>query len=128
MPILSHQDRFQDRSRNPKPRSLRPAFLLGFCVAAALLAAGCATTKTKFERTWKDPAFQPGSYKHVLVVGIGRKLANVQRLEQAFAENIGQHGAQAILASPLKSHDEKWTEAELRELVGEQNVDAVLLS
>ncbi len=119
---ISHEERFM----GPRSGDRRRARLLTFFVGVAFLASGCAATK--FEKTWKDPAFQPGSYKHVLVVGIGRKPTTVQRLETAFAENIALHGARTIIASPLKAPTEKWTEAELRKIVADQDVDAVLLS
>jgi hypothetical protein len=120
-PLPSYDSHFVDSKARSTPVLLAALFL-----GVALFASAC--TATKFENTWKDPSFQPGSYKRVLVVGIGKKPTNVGRLERAFAENLTQHNASAMVGAPLKPRPEPWNEAELRKVVADQNADAVLLS
>jgi hypothetical protein len=61
---------------------------------AAVLIAACASTT--LQTAWYDTTYAGGSFKRVLVVGVGANVANRRAFEDIFAQKLSATGTQGI--------------------------------
>lgn len=64
-------------------------------LAAALLAAACATTSTRLIDSWKDPAIADHSFQRVAAVALARDLRLRPVAEDEFVKAVGKPGVVA---------------------------------
>lgn len=92
----------------------------------ALALAACATTR--FESTWKDPAFNFKGLRKVLVMAVVEKPENQKLLEDEFSKNLAKHGAQGVPSYSFAKEGHTITEEGWKQIVVEQKMDAVVVS
>jgi hypothetical protein len=102
-------------------RSHAVAFL-----AAAALAAGCATTR--LVDTWKDPAYGGGPVKNLLVVGVSKSDANRRVFEDGFVRALQAAGSTGAASYPVLPESGAIPNERLQEAVKKAGADAVLVT
>ncbi len=97
-------------------------------VATVLLAALCACATTELTNTWKDPAYQGGPVKKIMVVGISNQASVRRTFEDAFAEALRANRVEAVPSHNVVAEDGQMAEEKLRAAVEQSGVDAVLIT
>jgi hypothetical protein len=95
-----------------------------FLAAAAL--SGCATS-TRIQSTWTDPTFSGGPFDRIAVVALFDSTAESRTFEQTAAQALEERGVDAVPAYTIISDERMYEEAELREQLGEADVDGILI-
>ena len=98
--------------------------LLGIVLLTAL--CGCATTE--LTNTWKDPAYQGGSVKKIMVVGISNQASVRRTFEDTFAEILKAKGVEVVPSHTLVPEDGQMSEDKLRAAVEQSGAGAVLIT
>ena len=101
-------------------------FLATFLAGLALMAV--ATPKLEF--SWKNPSYTGGTFKNILVLALNGKAVNRAEFEDELVAAISRPGAKAYPSyefmprpdlTPIDMND-------MRELVKEQNFDAIVVA
>jgi hypothetical protein len=101
-------------------------FLAAFLASLALLSVAAP----KLEFSWKNPNYTGGTFKNILVLALNGKAVNRAEFEDELVAAISRPGAQAFPSyefmprpdlTPIDTRD-------LRELVKEQNFDAIVVA
>jgi hypothetical protein len=101
-------------------------FLAAFLASLALLSVAAP----KLEFSWKNPDYTGGTFKNILVLALNGKAVNRAEFEDELVAAISRPGAQAFPSyefmprpdlTPIDTRD-------LRELVKEQNFDAIVVA
>ncbi|MGB9433725.1 MAG: hypothetical protein WBQ89_15895 [Candidatus Acidiferrum sp.] len=102
------------------------AFLATFLAGLALMAVAAP----KLEFSWKNPNYTGGTFKNILVLALNGKAVNRAEFEDELVAAISRPGAKAFPSyefmprpdlTPIDMND-------LRELVKEQNFDAIVVA
>jgi len=113
-----------DSRRNNMRRKL--TFLAAILVGLALMAVAAP----KLEFSWKNPNYTGGTFKNILVLALNGKAVNRAEFEDELVAAISRPGAKAFPSyefmprpdlTPIDMND-------LRELVKEQNFDAIVVA
>lgn len=113
-----------DSRKNNMRRKL--AFLATFLAGLALMAVAAP----KLEFSWKNPNYTGGTFKNILVLALNGKAVNRAEFEDELVAAISRPGAKAFPSyefmprpdlTPIDMND-------LRELVKEQNFDAIVVA
>ena len=97
-------------------------------VATVLLAALCGCATTELTNTWKDPAYQGGPVKKIMVVGISNQASVRRTFENAFAEALRANGVEAVPSYTVVPEDGQMVEDRLRAAVEQSGAHAVLIT
>jgi hypothetical protein len=93
---------------------------------AAVALSGCATS-TRIQSTWTDPTFSGGPFDRIAVVALFDSTAESRTFEQTAAQALEERGVDAVPAYTIISDERMYEEAELREQLGDADVDGVLI-
>jgi hypothetical protein len=113
----------------PREADLRTKSVLLLTVVASL-AAALAIASPRLELSWKNPNYTGGPFKNILVLALNGKAANRAEFEDELVAAISRPGGKAQPsyefiarpeATPIDMND-------LRELVSEQNFDAIVVA
>jgi len=113
-----------DSRRNNMRRKL--TFLAAILVGLALMAVAAP----KLEFSWKNPNYTGGTFKNILVLALNGKAVNRAEFEDELVAAISRPGAKAFPSyefmprpdlTPIDMND-------MRELVKEQNFDAIVVA
>jgi len=97
----------------------------GLLISIFLFATGCATTHIL--SAWKNPEYEAGKIKKVVVIGVFRRPTLRRFFEDEFARRLKAENIEAVPGySVIK--DEKMPEDVLIEKIRELNIDALLIS
>jgi hypothetical protein len=100
--------------------------ILGICFIVLNLLTACATTT--LTSVWRDPDYQAGQIKKMLVIGVSDRPAIKRLYEDEFAKKLRMRGIEAIpsyaVIPPEKMPDQDFVKEKVKEL----NVDAVLIT
>jgi F0F1-type ATP synthase membrane subunit c/vacuolar-type H+-ATPase subunit K len=72
-------------------RLLRAGLLVALTASGAALLGGCAAS-SGLVNMWRDPGYNDGPMRHVLVVAVVRNSARRRILEDAFVEELRRGG------------------------------------
>ena len=96
-------------------------------LAVASTLAACATV-SKISSSWKDPAYQGGAFRKLLVIGVGRNLDNSRLFEQALAQALQAKGAMAVSGYRVLPTVERLSEDDIRKIIEIDQYDAVIVT
>jgi hypothetical protein len=96
-----------------------------FFLIAAFLAACATTTLTS---VWKDPAYQGGQIRKVLVMGISDKPAIKRLYEDGFVNALKLKGVDAVPGYAVLPSEGIPDKEDIRSKVTEFNIDAILIT
>ncbi len=91
----------------------------------SVLAAGCMATR--FSNVWKDPSYDKGPVKNVLVVAILPSPERTKMVEEEMSRQLRSHGAGAVLSCVQFAGMEPSREMIMSQC-GSLGVDAVLVT
>lgn len=97
-----------------------------YCLAAALVAAGCAPTALVHE--WKSPGYTGRPFDRVLVLAASPDPEVRRVYEEAFVQELAAMGLTAMAAHAVIEGQGKASEQQIQEAVGEVGADAVLVT
>jgi len=99
---------------------------------AAMLTslAALALASPKLELSWKNPTYTGGTFKNILVLALNGRAVNRAEFEDELVAAISRPGAKAspsyeFIARPEATPIDK---NDLRELVRQQNIDAIVVA
>ena len=98
---------------------------VGFCVLAAVLITGCATTN--FTSVWKDPSYQVKPHK-IMIIGIAKKPVNKRILEDEFVKQLNLQGTDAVSSYAILPDDKDSNSGIIAAKMKEQGADSVLIT
>src|SRR5438046_7182830 len=70
------------------------AFRIALLLLTGLLLAGCASTS--LQSAWYDTSYTGGTFRKILVVGVGTNLTDRRVFEDIFAQQLSATGTQGI--------------------------------
>ncbi len=91
-----------------------------------LLIPGCASTQLESE-SYVKPGTPSNEFHRIMVMVTVSEFANRIQAEQAFVERLTRGSTQALSSATLMTPNHKYTEDELKALLRQQQIDAVLL-
>ena len=98
-------------------------------VAAALLAAGCASRPTSIDAQWASPSIASrGKVQNVLVIGALRDSTQRRMLEDRMVEALGAAGVRSAPSHRFLADSAQVSEAQLREAAAAAGASHVLIS
>ena len=97
-------------------------------LATALAAALCGCATTKLTNSWKDPQYQAGPVKKIMVVGISTQASVRRTFEDTFARMLKADGVEAVPSHTLIPEDGQIAEERMRAAVEQAGADSVLIS
>jgi hypothetical protein len=96
--------------------------------AFGLSSCKTATTHTKIDGTWKNPAFQGAALTKLFVVGIAHTQPNRELYEKVMAESIRGQGAGAEASFIAVGESKKLTKSQVREAIETGGFDGMTLT
>ena len=97
------------------------------CLALVMLnAASCASTS--LTSAWKDPAYNGGGFRRLLVVGVTESPTNRRVFEDEFSRALRAAGVDAIASYTVIAQDGRIDEAVLKNTVRKQGLDGVVMT
>jgi hypothetical protein len=97
-----------------------------YCLAAVLVAAGCAPTALVHE--WKSPGYTGRPFDRVLVLTASTDPEVRRVYEDAFVQELAAVGVTAMAAHAVIEGQGEVSEQQIQEAVGEVNANAVLVT
>jgi hypothetical protein len=91
-----------------------------------LIIASCATTT--LDSVWRDPNYQGGKLKKVLVIGVAKKQANRRLFEDKFVAQLKTYGTDAIASYTIIPSEEKLDKDTVETKIKTLGVGAVLVT
>jgi hypothetical protein len=95
-------------------------------VFSLLLMTFCA--RTTMDYVWKDPSYQGGKFKKVLVIGVAKNQANRILFENKFVAELKNYGTDAISSYTIIPTAEKLDKVTVESKTKTLEVDAVLVT
>ncbi|MEO8304933.1 MAG: hypothetical protein ABI724_12505 [Betaproteobacteria bacterium] len=87
--------------------------------------AGCASTSIR--SAWFDPSYKGGSFKRILVAGIGGALADRRVFEDIFAQKLKAVGVDGLPGYQFATEEARGTEASWNAAIAKSGADGLLL-
>ncbi|HSB51712.1 MAG TPA: hypothetical protein VLD40_03555 [Dissulfurispiraceae bacterium] len=101
--------------------------MLSFALSLSLfILASCATTT--LTSTWKDPSYDGGKLKKILVVGVTKKPAMKRIFEDEFVAQLRVKGLDGVASYTVMPQDEAPDKNALTALVNKLGVDGVIVT
>jgi hypothetical protein len=98
-------------------------------VAAALMAAGCASRPTSIDAQWASPSIASrGKVQSVLVIAALRDSTQRRMLEDRMVEALGTAGVKAAPSHKMLADNPQVSEAQLREAAAGAGASHILIS
>jgi len=89
--------------------------------------SGCTTT-TPIVSEWRNPAYASGSFKRIMVGGLGGETSVRRNFEDAFLVQLRAAGVDALPSYRYIAEDEKIDETKLKQAAQKAGADAVLFA
>ena len=104
-------------------------WLLCICgiVLLTFVLGGCSTT-TPIVSEWRNPAYTAGSFKRIMVGGLGEETSVRRNFEDEFLAQFRGAGIDALPSYRYMIDDEKIDETKLKQAARKAGVDAVLFA
>ena len=102
----------------------RHALLL---LAMATTLAACATV-SEIAGSWKNPEYQGGAFRKLLVIGVGRNAENSRLFEETLAQALQAKGVVAASGYRVLPVVERLSKDDIRQTVKAGQYDAVLVT
>ncbi len=95
------------------------------CLALFFLTSCATSTLTS---VWKDPAYQGGKLKRILVIGVTEKQTTKRIFEDEFVSQLRGMGVEGISSYTVLPQDKAMDKGALEPIVGRLGVDGVLVT
>lgn len=96
-------------------------------LAIAYTSTACAT-RSEIAGSWKDPEYQGGAFRKLLVIGVGRNADNSRLFEETLAQALQAKGATAASGYRVLPAVEQLSEDDIRQTVKQGQYDAVIVT
>ena len=93
----------------------------------SLAVGGCATT-TSIVSEWRNPAYGAGSFKRIMVGGLGEDTSIRRNFEDEFLIQLRAAGVDALPSYRYLSEDEKIDEIKLKQAAQKSGADALIFA
>jgi hypothetical protein len=100
--------------------------IVGIVLIASALG-GCTTT-TPIVSEWRNPAYASGSFKRILVGGLGGETSVRRNFEDEFLAQLRAAGVDALPSYRYIADDEKIDETKLKQAAQKAGADALLFA
>jgi len=107
-------------------RALSPVCFIGL-VVVVLALAGCSTA-TPIVSEWRNPAYASGSFKRIMVGGLGGDTSIRRNFEDEFVAQLRAAGVDALPSYRFVQEKEKIDEAALKQAAEKAGADGLLFS
>ncbi|MFN0039372.1 MAG: hypothetical protein ACKVP2_07675 [Burkholderiales bacterium] len=97
-------------------------------LGTVLLVALCGCATTELTNTWKDPQYNGGPVRKVMVVGISNQASVRRTFEDTFAEILKANGVEVVPSYIVVPEDGQMSEDKLRAAVEQSGAGAVLIT
>lgn len=97
-------------------------------IAAAFLLVMTSCSATTLNTVWKDPNYQGGKLKKLLIIGVAKKQVLRRSFEDKFVAQLKAHGTDAISSYSVIPSDEKLDKVTVESKIKTLGVDAVLVT
>ena len=105
---------------------MRTMPILGILIAT-LFAGACSTT-TPIVSEWRNPAYTSGSFKRIMVAGMGGGTSVRRSFEDEFVAQLRAAGIDALPSYRFTPESEKIDEATLKQAAQKAGADALLFA
>lgn len=106
---------------------IRDREIFAVVVTLLFLVLACCSTTT-LDSVWRDPHYQGGKLKKVLVIGVARKETNRRLFEDQFSAQLKTYGTDAISSYTIIPSTEKLDKATVENEIKTLRVGAVLVT
>ena len=106
---------------------IRKTGIFGIAVTIFFLAMTSCSTTT-LDSVWKDPHYQGGKLKRVVVIGVARKETSRRSFEDKFVTQLKTYGTDAISSYTILSPEEKLDKAAVEAKIKALGPGAVLVT
>ncbi|HMA81016.1 MAG TPA: hypothetical protein VKR81_08995 [Candidatus Binatia bacterium] len=93
----------------------------------SLAVGGCATT-TPIVSEWRNPAYSSGSFKRIMVGGLGEDTSIRRNFEDEFLIQLRAVGVDALPSYRYLTEDEKIDETKLKQAAQKAGADALIFA
>ena len=100
-------------------------FIMGILVVFAI--GGCSTGPAIINE-WRNPAYDAGYFKRIMVAGPAGQASVRRNIEDEFAARLRVSGIEALLSYQYIAEDEKIDEATLKQAAQKAGADALLFA
>ena len=97
-------------------------------IVLIILALGGCTATTPIVSEWRNPAYASGSFKRILVGGLGGETSVRRNFEDEFLVQLRAAGIDALPSYRYIPEDEKIDETKLKQAAQKAGADAVLFA
>ena len=107
---------------------MRTSFSCIVGIGLITFALGGCTTTTPIASEWRNPAYASGSFKRILVGGLGGETSVRRNFEDEFLVQLRAAGIDALPSYRYIPEDEKIDESKLKQAAQKVGADAVLFA
>jgi len=107
---------------------MRTSFSCIVGIGLITFALGGCTTTTPIVSEWRNPAYASGSFKRILVGGLGGETSVRRNFEDEFLVQLRAAGIDALPSYRYIPEDEKIDESKLKQAAQKVGADAVLFA
>jgi hypothetical protein len=97
-------------------------------VFAALALNGCAATPSPIVSEWRNPAYSSGSFRRIVVGGLGEEASVRRNFEDEFVAQLRLAGIDASPSYRVISDDEKVDETNLKQAAQKAGADGAIFA
>lgn len=98
------------------------------CVSIFLLFSTSSCTTTKSVATWKDPAYNGGPLKKIVVIGVFKNLSSRKEFEEKIARKISENsGVEAVPSLRFLTPGVKYEHKNMEKVFSEKGFDGILI-
>lgn len=97
-------------------------------LSSALVFAGCSATKPIISSEWGNPAYTSGSFKRIMVGGLGGDTSVRRNFEDEFVAQLRAAGVDAVPSYRFTGEVENVDEGKLKQAAQKVRADAVLFA
>jgi hypothetical protein len=107
---------------------MRSSPLTSFGFGLVILCLGACSSATPIVSEWRNPAYGSGSFKRILVGGLGGETSVRRNFEDEFLAQFRAAGIDALPSYRYVAEDEKIDETKLKQAAQKAGADAVLFA
>jgi hypothetical protein len=97
-------------------------------IVVCLFALGACSSATPIVSEWRNPAYATGSFKRIMIGGLGGESSVRRNFEDEFLAQFRAAGVDALPSYRYMADDEKLDETKLKQAAQKAGADAVLFA
>ena len=107
---------------------MRTTLLWIFGIAVCAFALGACSSATPIVSEWRNPAYASGSFKRIMIGGLGGETSIRRNFEDEFLAQLRAAGIDALPSYRHMAEDEKLDETKLKDVAQKASADAVIFA